>query len=187
MNERYGDEWVSSLLDTESRLGQATPSELLDGLGLGDGDTLVDVGCGPGFLTFPAAEIVGPQGQVYAVDIEPKMVDMVRTGAASRGLANVTARRTDEDGVSLGDGVADFAICSLVLHYRPDFASRAALVRDIGRVLRPGGRLLIVDRSLGLKEISALLDEVGFTYGDPNPLEGNAYTMIATRRPATGG
>ena len=187
MSERYSDEWIASLLDMESRLGQATPAELLAGLGLGEGHTVVDVGCGPGFLTFPAAEIVGSGGRVYAVDIEPKMVDLVRTEAASRGLANITAQRTDSDGVSLPDGVADFAICSLILHYSPDFARRAALVRDIARVLRPGGRLLIVDRSLGQKEISALLEQADFEYAGPNPLPGNAYTMIATRQPAEGG
>ena len=183
MSERYGNEWVASLLDMEARLGQTTPAELLAGLGLGEGHTIVDIGCGPGFLTFPAAEIVGPEGHVYALDIEPKMVDMVRTEATSRGLSNITALRTDGDGVFMSDGIADFAICALVLHYRPDFASRAALLRDIGRVLRPGGRLLIVDRSLGSKEIGALLEEADLPYDGPNPLEGNAYTMIATRRP----
>ena len=170
MSERYGDEWIASLLDKEARLGQTTPAELL--AGLGEGHTVVGVGCGPGFLTFPAADIVGPEGRVYAVD---------------RGLTNITTVLTAGENVPVADGTADFAICALVLHYRPDFDSRAALVKDIHRVLRPGGRLLIGDRSLGQEEISALLKQADLAHDGPNPLEGNAYTMTATRRPAKGG
>ena len=186
MSERYGDEWMAGLLDVEARLGQTTPAELLTDLGLGEGHTLVDVGCGPGFLTFPAAEIVGPKGRVFAVDIEPKMLDLVRGQAADLGLTNITSVSSTGDNVAVADGTADFAVCALVLHYRPDFASRVVLLGDIGRVLRPEGRLLIVDRSLGSEEIGALLEEADLAYDGPHPLEGNAYKMIATRRSEAG-
>ena len=86
MSPRYDAEWIGNLLDTERRLGGVGPEEFLKNAGLRSGDTVVDVGCGPGFMTLPAAELVGPNGRVYAVDIKQPMLNLVDTRAAEAGL-----------------------------------------------------------------------------------------------------
>jgi ubiquinone/menaquinone biosynthesis C-methylase UbiE len=131
-------------------------------------------------LSLPAAEIVGPEGHVYAVDIESTMVDLVRAEAAERGLDNVTTLRTNGDRVTLTDDTADFAICALVLHYKDDDDARAGLLRDIARLLKPGGTLLLVDRPLGYENLSDLLRDTGFTFGEAQPMLLEAYSVIAT-------
>ena len=181
MSERYDDEWVAKLLNAESRLGGTAPRDLLTGAGVRERHVVVDVGCGPGFLTLPAAEIVGPHGHVYAADIEQQMLDLVQNSAADRGLSNVTTVLSTGETVPLPDRTADFAICSLVLHYYEDSVSRVAMLRDLGRLLRPDGRLFIIDRSLGSEEVASLLREAQLEYGEPQPLEEDAYKIIASR------
>lgn len=180
MADRYTHEWVTTLLDAESRVGTSSPSDLLTKSGISEGMTVVDVGCGPGFLSLPAAGIVGPEGRVYAVDIESKMVDLVRAEAAERGLDNVTTLRTNGDRVALADDTADFAICALVLHYKDDDETRAVVLRDIARLLKPGGTLLLIDRPLGYESLSELLRDTGFTFGEAQPMLLKAYSVIAT-------
>ena len=181
MSERYDDEWIAMLLDGESRLGRTAPRELLVDAGVRESDTLVDIGCGPGFLTFPAAQVVGPGGHVYAVDIERKMVDLVRTRAAEQGLDHVTTLVGSGDSVPLPDGRADFAITALILHYQPDDVVRLRLLRDVRRVLRPGGRMLVIDRQLGSEAVGALLAEAGLEHCEPRPMRENAYRLTAAR------
>ena len=91
MCARYDKEWIASLLDVEDRLGDTTPERCLRDAGVTAGQTVVDYGCGPGLFTFPAAEIVGAEGKVYAVDIEPRMTTLIAGRAAELGSQNVTA------------------------------------------------------------------------------------------------
>jgi ubiquinone/menaquinone biosynthesis C-methylase UbiE len=142
--------------------------------------TVVDLGCGPGFLSFPAAEIVGGEGHVYAVDIESKMVDLVRAEATRRKLSNITTLRTNGDRVALADNIADFSICALVLHYKDDDRARAVVLHDIARLLKPSGKLLLIDRPLGYENLSELLQNTGFTFGPEQPMLLQAYSVIAT-------
>jgi ubiquinone/menaquinone biosynthesis C-methylase UbiE len=179
MANRYTDEWVTTLLDAESRVGTSSPLDLLTGAGITQGMTVLDLGCGPGFLSYPAAQIVGAEGHIYAVDIESKMVDLVRAEAADRGLSNITTLRTNGDRVALTDNVADFAICALVLHYKDDDDARAAVLRDIARLLKPNGKLLLIDRPLGYQHLSELLQETGFTFGPEQPMLLKAYSVLA--------
>ena len=181
MSERYDNDWIASLLDGESRLGQTAPQELLVEAGIRSAHTVVDIGCGPGFLTFPAAQIVGATGHVYAVDIEQKMIDLVSNEAAARGVIHISALIGSGTEVPLPDGSADFGICALVLHYSPDRDSRVKLLADARRVLRPVGRMLVIDRQLGEEEVGALLRDAGFEHDRPHPLRENAYRIIATR------
>ncbi len=145
MSPRYDHEWVAQMLDADERLDGVEPHEFLSDAGLRKGDTVVDYGCGPGYLTVPAAEIVGPKGMVYAVDVERKMVELVESRASEAGLANVTAVFSDGGRTPLPDAIADFAICALVLHYRDDYAGRLALAKDMAGLIRPGGRALVVE------------------------------------------
>ena len=89
MSLRYDDDWIDKLLDTSSRFGSIRPEDLLAESGPDDGHAVVDFGCGPGLLAFAASSIVAQKGKVYAVDIEPKMTDMVGTRAEQEGAGNV--------------------------------------------------------------------------------------------------
>ena len=109
MSPRYDAEWVSGLLDANQRLGSLSPVDLLVQSGLSEGMTVVDYGCGPGFLTLPAARVVGREGRVYAVDVEPSMVALVAERAVEAGLRNVDALHNEAGVAPLPDAVADFA------------------------------------------------------------------------------
>ena len=144
MCARYDKEWIASLLDVEDRLGDTTPERCLRDAGVTAGQTVVDYGCGPGLFTFPAAEIVGAEGKVYAVDIEPRMTALIASRAAELGSQNVTAL-LNEGVAPLPSGTADFLILAQVLHYPDETDERVAMARDVARLLRTGGRALVIE------------------------------------------
>jgi len=108
------------------------------------GETVLDYGCGPGGYTFPAADLVGPEGKVYAQDIQPLAVDRIRDLAKKRGYDNICTRLSDRD-TGLEDGSVDKVLLFDVYH---DLADPEGVLGEIHRVLREGGKLLFSDHHL---------------------------------------
>ena len=183
MTNRYSDEWTASLLDPDRTLGGLTPIELMDEAGLRPGMTVVDYGCGPGLMTLLAAKQAGPNGKVFALDIHEGMVSLVESRAAEAGLANVTALLNDGPQTPLPDGVADVILCTLVFHYRESRHGRQALADDLARLLKPGGRAILVqweDRAPH-EETHELLTAAGLECGSPSSVVNRQYRVFATK------
>jgi len=106
------------------------------------GETVVDVGCGAGFDTLLAARQVGPAGRVIAVDMTPAMLDKTSLAAKELGLENVDARLGFAEELPVESGVADVVISNGVINLCPD---KVQVMREIHRVLKPGGRFQIGD------------------------------------------
>ncbi len=102
------------------------------------GEHLVDIGCGRGAVTFPAARAVGAQGRVTAADISPTMLDLTRRAAAGAGLSQVETVLVTPDALGLAEGVAHVVASSLVLFFAPD---PEATLRSWMSLLAPGGRI----------------------------------------------
>jgi ubiquinone/menaquinone biosynthesis C-methylase UbiE len=104
---------------------------------LAPGEKVLDVACGTGLITLPAADAVGPNGRVVGTDISQGMVDAAGAIAASRGLNHVRFARADAESLDFDDGEFDAALCALGLMYVPDPVAALSQQR---RVLGDGGR-----------------------------------------------
>ena len=109
---------------------------------LAEGETVVDIGCGAGFDSLLAARRVGPRGTVIAVDMTEAMREKARAGAASLGLTNVDVRHGFAEDLPVESESVDVAISNGVINLCPD---KVVVMREIYRVLRPGGRFQIGD------------------------------------------
>jgi len=110
-------------------------------LALVTGERVVDVATGPGTAALLAAERVGPEGAVVGTDIAEKMVRLAESRAAARGLNQMSFRRADMESPVLEAGAFDAAVCAFGLMFAAD---AGAAIRELYRVLRPGGRLSVV-------------------------------------------
>lgn len=106
------------------------------------GETVVDVGCGAGFDTLLAARQVGPAGRVIAVDMTPAMRAQTVAGAAALALTNVDVRAGYAEQLPVESERADVVISNGVINLCPD---KLVVMREIARVLKPGGRVQIGD------------------------------------------
>lgn len=104
------------------------------------GERLLEIGPGTGYYSLDLAEWVGPEGRLEIFDLQQEFLDHVSRAAAERGLANVYATQGDATALPYEDASVDAAILTAVLGEIPD--STAAL-REVRRVLRPGGRLVV--------------------------------------------
>jgi SAM-dependent methyltransferase len=104
--------------------------------GIGPGQTVIDLGAGPGWASLDLAEMVGPDGKVIAVERSRRFLDALAARAERLGLANVEAVERDLAEEGLGEGTADAAWCRWLLCF---LADPAAAVAKIGAALKPGG------------------------------------------------
>jgi ubiquinone/menaquinone biosynthesis C-methylase UbiE len=129
-------------LESDERRRRQPPERLLGAIGLSAGDRMADIGCGPGFYAVAAAHLVGSTGRVFALDLQPEMVDRVRERAAADQLDNLEPRLCEESRLPLPDGATDKALVANVLH---ECLDRVAFLREVRRILVPGGQLAVVE------------------------------------------
>lgn len=129
------------VLDSEARRQSTRPLELLTWAGIKAGQTVLDLGCGTGFFTLPAARLVGPTGKILATDIQPEMLAAVESAVAAQGLTNVEIFPGQEYELHRHFSV-DWVLLAFVLHEVRNPARLLALAR---KMLAPGGRILVIE------------------------------------------
>lgn len=108
-----------------------------------NGETVLDVGCGTGEITLRAARRVGAQGSVMGLDPSPEMI-AVAQGKAAQARLQIDFRMGVIEALPYPDDFFDAVLSSLMMHHLPAELKRAGL-QEIARVLKPRGRLVIVD------------------------------------------
>lgn len=105
------------------------------------GECVLDIACGTGLVTFPAADAIGASGSVVATDISAAMVAYVAAEASRRSISHISTARMDAEHLQFPDATFDVALCGLGLMYVPD---PLQAMREAFRVLKPGGRVAAV-------------------------------------------
>jgi ubiquinone/menaquinone biosynthesis C-methylase UbiE len=129
-------------LESPERATWQRPDQVVAALGLRPGQVVADIGAGPGYFSLRLARKVGKRGRVFAVDVEPAILSLLRERVATTKLAQVTPVLGLPD-----DPLLPLASCALVLsvnayHHYPD---GPAALRCMARLLRRGGRLALID------------------------------------------
>lgn len=135
--------WLGWMVEMDNPFTKTNRARVIVGhLRLAPGMKALDAGCGPGRLTLPLAETVGPQGHVLAVDIQAKMLARVREKVEAAGLGNVEFLHT-----GLGEGKLPKAHfdCALLVTVLGEIPDQASALHEIYEALKPGGILSVTE------------------------------------------
>ena len=151
------------------------PRRSLEKARLGQGMSVVDYGCGPGSFTIPAAELVGQEGKVFAVDIHPLATTSVRRKASRKGLQNIETVlvRGYDTGIEASSIDRVLLIDTIHLIDDPD-----ALFREIRRMLKPDGLLFMEKGHMAMSRQKELVAKTGLF----QIVESERLMILATPR-----
>lgn len=139
------------LLEAPDRDQWQKPDQIMDALGIADGSVVADLGAAGGWFTLRLARRIGPNGRVYAEDIQPLMIEAIAQRMQNENLSNVTPILGTASDPRLPSGL-DAAIISDAYHEMDDPADPTlvvTLLKNVARSLKPQGRLGIVDWTPG--------------------------------------
>ena len=126
-------------LHSAERTAKWQPRRLLGSLGIQPGQTALDLGCGAGFWTLPLAELAGPTGFVWALDVSQEMLDAL---AERQPPPTVRPLRSELPHIDLPDASVDWIWGAFVVH---EVEPLDGLMAEMRRVLRPGGQVALLD------------------------------------------
>jgi arsenite methyltransferase len=137
----YKEDWLEGIPESaiQSFAGTGNPFSIRK---LQAGEKVVDIGSGAGLDSLIAAKMVAPGGKVTGVDMTPAMLDKAQAAAESAGIRNVEFRQGFAEELPVEDGWADVVISNGVFNLVPE---KSAALKEMARVLKPGGRLQIGD------------------------------------------
>jgi ubiquinone/menaquinone biosynthesis C-methylase UbiE len=165
-----GADW----LVRNERVAEEHPDEALDLIGIAKGSSVGDVGAGVGYYSIKLAARVGPEGKVYANDIQSGMLDRLRKNLAAQHVANVVPVLGVEDDPRLPKEQLDLVLLVDVYH---EFSKPVAMIDRIRESLKPGGRLVLLEyreedpvvpirpeHKMSLKTVRREIEPQGFTF-----------------------
>lgn len=144
-------------------------SQILSAVGVQEGKSVLDLGCGSGTYTIPAAKLVGDDGRVYALDVSRKALDRMEKKAKREGLKNIV--RIDASAgeqIPLEDETVDVMLLIDVLQEIDD---RSALLDEAYRILRQGGVVIVYPMHIEPEEVERLATSKGL-YTEDRQFEG---------------
>lgn len=188
---RPAEEWIKTL-DGETRVSALKIDEVVAALKVRPGQTVADIGAGSGLLAVPLARAVGPQGRVFAVEIDEGFFPAIRQRAAAAQVTNVQTvlgRFTDP---ALPSRAIDLAVFHDVLHHVQD---RAAYLKTLVGYLAPGGRIAVVDYEGGKgphrtdpslevtrAQLAGWMSDAGLRQVDEAPIFADKYVLMFARK-----
>ncbi len=136
------------LLESPDRAAWQKPDQIMDALQIADGSKVADVGAGAGWFTIQLARRVGPNGVVYAQDIQRQMLEAIKRRVGREGLQNVQTRLAIGNDPNLPAQALD-ALLVVDTYFEVDAGNRVSYLRNLARALRPNGRIGIVNYKPG--------------------------------------
>lgn len=130
------------VLDEPKRRELLPPYQTLEKLGLKPKDVVADIGCGIGYFTIPASEIVGETGKVFAMDILPEMIQEVQKKVEENNIKNIRTILTEENDLKVDSGTITYALISEVLHEAEDIQK---FLYEVKEIMAEGGRIAVLE------------------------------------------
>jgi ubiquinone/menaquinone biosynthesis C-methylase UbiE len=137
------------------------PYRLLKAAGIKPGQKVLEVGCGPGFFTIPAAKIVGEEGSIYAVDVHPLAIKKVKEKVEREGIKNVNPILVNASDTGLPDQSIDLAF---IFGLRYIAGGVENLISEMYRILKPEGVLSFEKTRGSEKKLISEVEREGFIY-----------------------
>ena len=129
-------------LERPERESEEAPTKAIAALKLREGQVVADVGAGSGYYTMLLRAAVGPRGRVYATDIQPEMLALIRKKVETRRLSNVELVLGTPTESRLPDGAIELALMVDVYH---ELAQPQLFLQSLKRALKPDGRLVLIE------------------------------------------
>jgi ubiquinone/menaquinone biosynthesis C-methylase UbiE len=185
-------------LEDPARLTWLPPQDVVQLLNLTNGASIADIGAGSGYFAVPFARAIEPDGRLFAVDLQPEMLDFLRAklrdAASPRNLELIAGEAT---ATNLKDASCDLVFLGNVWHELDD---HARVLREMVRILRPSGRVAILDwrsdvpqppgpppdHRISREETVSTLDALGWAVSASSPVGQFSYLIVATVPPPNG-
>ena len=184
-----------AFLDSQQRLKKIPPETLVEQLPIHDHADILDIGAGTGYFTIALAEKT--KGTVYALDLDDRMLTVIRQKASDRSITNIVGiRKRVEDilqaHVGISENSLDFVMASLVLHEVPALSQ---VLETVYTLMKSGGHLLCLEYEhderilqgppmsirVGSAELKALLEKTGFEVARYEKINEATYTILAKK------
>ena len=185
-----GADW----LERPERESEENVEGALDVIGLRPGMTVAEVGAGTGYVSLRMAKRVSPGGKVYANDLQPQMLGLLRNNAVKGGITNVETVLGSETDPNLPPGQMDLIILVDVYH---EFSQPQKMLQGIRRALKPNGRLvqleyrkedpnvpILPDHKMSVAEAKTEVEAEGFSLGPVIESLPRQHILIYTKAAA---
>ena len=196
MNSKTFKASSAARLDDPERARWMPAGDAVEMLALRPGMQIAEIGAGTGYFSLPLAQAVGPAGKVWALDLQPEMLEILQAKLRQPGAPeNIVTRQGEAISTGLADASCDIAFLANIWHELDD---REGVLREMVRILKPDGRVAILDwrpdverppgppleHRVSAEEVAASLRTAGWNEVQVRPFGEFSYLVKADRGPS---